>query len=131
MRKYKISWKHHVKQEPKEITKDMLLDIVKDSENRKDMSNKIEEMFKETEGYDKTFTECTISEVLIDSNKEGIRQEKILSVGIGILRPGEVFNRKIGVQESFKDAIASILDRELRAVIWKYYLKNHKIIKVK
>lgn len=127
-KKYEIFWKHCIKEEPKSITEQTILDIVDKSESRRDIKKKIAELFEPKEYIEKTYSKCTIHKIDINSDKNTI-EEGELANGIAILKPGDTFNRKIGMQISFIDAVCSIQDRSVRIDIWKEYLKDHKIIK--
>ena len=130
MTKYKFYWRHNIKSDCEDITIEQLLEVVDESESRKDMKDKILELFNR-DHYDKSFSECTIVQVLIDSSKKEIRQEKILAKGMALLNPNtKNFNRKIGIQVSFIDAIGCIEDKSVRKELWELYLKDHKIIKI-
>lgn len=120
MKKYKLSWKHCLKGEPTFITEEMILKIVDEGEGRVSIRNNIKNLFREKEYHDRTYSTCTI---------EDTETSEIISTGLALLSPQDTFNKKIGIQISFTHAVSLIGDRELRTLLWKQYLKDHKIVK--
>jgi len=118
--KYKVSWKHNDESAKKYLSNSELREAVREiittNPSRSSSIEAIDKLIASQEKFSRSFSKCFIEDLTTGEVHEGV----------GLVHPGCGFDRKKGMEVSFRDAVLGIGSRVTRRMLWMVYLKEHK-----
>lgn len=114
---YKVSWEHNNEKAKKYYTSSERIveihKVIDSSSNREESKNQITKLLQDQIRYASSFSKC-----IIEKDNGDIYE------GMAYLHPNDTFDRKKGMDVSFKDAVLNIDNKQTRRLLWRWYLKN-------